>query len=261
MFSSETADLFGLGVLLGLALLLSAWLVWQLWRSPLSPLRTLLYALNYIIARVLWRAEIVGRFPIAANQGAVIVSNHRCPLDPSFIALLNKRVVYWMVAREYCEYPPFRKLLQLCGAIPVNRWGNDPAATKAAIRLAEAGELVGIFPEGRINTSERLLLPGRPGAALIALKARVPIVPCYIHGAPYDGTTLGCLLMPAHVTLKIGHPIDVTPYLHPADEREALEKLTRRLLTEIALLAGEKHYRPELIGRFNKNAARSNSNG
>ena len=34
-------------------------------------------------------------------------------------------------------------------------------------------------------------MPGRPGAALIALKARVPVVPCYIHDAPYDGTMLG----------------------------------------------------------------------
>ena len=39
------------------------------------------------------------------------------------------------------------------------------------------------------------------GAALIALKARAPVIPCYIHGAPYDDTALGCLLMPAAVRL------------------------------------------------------------
>lgn len=255
VLSPEVADLVGLGVLLGLVLLPVGWVVWQLWRSPLSPVRTLLYALNYLVARLLWRLEIEGHFPIPPGQGAVIVSNHRCPLDPSFIAVLNLRVVYWMVAREYCEYPPFHKLLELCGAIPVNRWGRDPAATKAAIRLAAEGELVGVFPEGRINTTERLLLPGHPGAALIALKARVPIVPCHIQGAPYDGTTLGCLLMPAHVKLKIGRLIDIAPYLGIADEREALQKLTRRLLTEIALLAGATNYQPELIGRFHNAAA------
>ena len=53
-----------------------------------------------------------------------------------------------------------------------------------AIRLCQAGELVGLFPEGRINGGVNPLLPGRPGVALIALNARVPVVPCYIKGIP-----------------------------------------------------------------------------
>ena len=94
------------------------------------------------------------------------------------------------------------------------------AAIRTAIRLVQQGELVGVFPEGRINTTGQLLLPGRPGAAMIALKARAPVVPCYIHGAPYDGTTLGCLLMPASVRLEIGPPIDLSAYFDRDDRRE-----------------------------------------
>jgi 1-acyl-sn-glycerol-3-phosphate acyltransferase len=124
------------------------------------------------------------------------------------------------------------------------------AAIRAAIRLVQRGELVGILPEGRINTTAQMLLPGRSGAAMIALKARAPIVPCYLHGAPYDGTTLGCLFTPATVRLEIGAPIDVSPYLDGSDPRHALKELTRHVLQEIARLGGQPDFEPQVSGRF-----------
>jgi 1-acyl-sn-glycerol-3-phosphate acyltransferase len=159
-----------------------------------------------------------------------------------------------MVAREYCEHPLLGPLLQVCRVIPVGRGGIDTAAVKAAIRLASQGELVGLFPEGRINTSQEVLLPGRPGAALIALKAHVPVVPCFIQGSPYDGTTLGCLLMPAHVRLSFGQPMDLSAFTQQAPDRQTLEDLTRCFLREIAKLGGSPDFQPQLAGRFYKPA-------
>ena len=141
-------------------------------RSPFTPAQSALYALNYVLTRVLWRTRIHGSFPIPPGQGAVVICNHRCPLDPSFMVLTTARVIHWMVAREYCEHPAFRRLLRTCEVIPVRRGAVDMAAIREAIRLVQQGELVALFPEGRINTTAQLLLPGRSGAALIALKAR-----------------------------------------------------------------------------------------
>ena len=252
MLSAEIRDFFALCALASVGLVLVGGIVLRLRRSPFSPAQSLLYALNYAVVRVLWRARISGSLAIPPRQGAVIICNHRCPLDPSFIAVTVLRVVHWMVAKEYCEDPALRWLLRTCGAIPVSRAGSDTAATKMAIRLAQNGELVGMFPEGRINTTDETLLPGRPGVAMIALKARVPVVPCYIHGAPYDGTTLGCLLMPASVKLIIGRPIDLTPYYDRDGEREVLEELTRLFMREVAALGGRPDFQPKLAGRFYK---------
>jgi 1-acyl-sn-glycerol-3-phosphate acyltransferase len=252
MLSVETADLLAICVFAILSLIVIGWIVAKLRRSPFTPAQSILYALNYVVSRVLWRARIEGTFPIPAGKGAIIVCNHRCPLDPSFIAVAVPRVVHWLVAREYCEHPAMGWFLRTAEVIPVGRGGTDTAATKAAIRLAAAGELVAIFPEGRINISPEILLPGRPGAALVALKARVPVVPCFIHGSPYDGTTLGCLFMPARVRLTFGKPIDLSEYYGHQGERETLEELTRRFLREIARLGGDPNFQPRLAGRFYK---------
>ena len=156
-----------------------------------------------------------------------------------------------MVAKEYCDNPVLSLMLSAVEAIPVSRGGIDTAATKVAIRHAREGGLVGILPEGRINVTDQLMLPGRPGAAMIALKARVPVIPCYVHGAPYDGTAWGCLLMPAKVTLTVGQPIDISEY-YGREDREVLEMLTLRFMREIANLAGHPEFQPRLAGRFYK---------
>jgi len=245
MISADFVEILAGGILGAMALAMAAWVVVQLRRSPYTPVQTFLYGLNYLIVRLVWRVEIRGRLSLPPGEGAVIVCNHRCPLDPSFIALIAGRVVHWMVAREYIEHRAFGWFLRTCEVIPVNRGGIDTAATKLAIRYAREGGLVGLFPEGRINVTDRLLLPGRAGAAMIALKARVPVVPCYVHGAPYDGTPLGCLWMPAKVRLTVGRPVDVSPYAGRED-RQGLKDLTKRILVEIARLAGQADFQPEL---------------
>ncbi len=154
-----------------------------------------------------------------------------------------------MVASEYWKFPVMGLVFRTLQAIPVGRRGVDTAATKAAIRLAGEGRLVGIFPEGRINMTDALLLPCRPGVALVALKARVPIVPVYIAGAPYNGSALGSFFMPAKVRVTIGQPIDLRPYFDRQRDKEVLAEITRRLLKEIARLAGQENFEPQLAGK------------
>ena len=231
---------------------LVAWVAIWIYRFPYRSIQKPLFAWSFLMARLLWRVRVGGRLPVPPGQGAVIVCNHHGPIDPSFIALAADRLVHWMVAREYTQHGVVGWFMRTCEVIPVSRGGIDTAATKQAIRYAQNGGLVGVFPEGRINTTDQTLLPGRPGAAMIALRARVPIIPCYATGSPNDGTTLGCLLMPAKVRLQVGRPIDVSPYYGREGEREVLEHLTRRLLSEMARLAGEPDFEPQLAGRFYK---------
>jgi len=252
MFSPAATSLLAIGVLAGLSLSAAGCAAVLLRRSPFTPVQSLLYAMNVVVARLLWGARISGRLPVAADRGAVIVCNHCSSIDPCFIALATTRVVHWMVAKEYWRLPGLGWFFRTCEAISVDRGGMDAAATKSAIRLAARGGLIGMFPEGRINTTGRVLLPGRPGAVLIALKARVPIVPCYVQGSPYDGTFWSPLLMRAAVRLTWGRPMDLSEFYGRRHDRGVLKGLTERVLAEIALLAGEADFRPELAGRSDK---------
>jgi 1-acyl-sn-glycerol-3-phosphate acyltransferase len=224
-----------------------AFVVW--WkRSPLTLKETLLWSGNYLIARLIWRTRIEGELPAQPGIGAVIVANHRSSVDPAFIQVCIRRVVYWMVAREYCEAPFIGALLRALQVIPVGRGGIDTAATKQAIRLAQEGGLVGMFPEGRINLTQQLLLPGRPGAALVALRARVPIIPAFIFDAPYNGTALGPIFMRSKVRVKIGQPIDLSPYFGREKEEGVLQEITKLAMRAMAALAGQPDFEPQLAG-------------
>jgi len=211
-----------------------------------------LYALNMFLCRTLWRVTTTGQLPVSDQQGAIVICNHRSSADPCFIEMTTQRVVHWLVAKEYYEHWAFRWLLRAAESIPVTRGGIDTLAVKTAIRIASQGGLVGLFPEGRLNATDRILLPGRPGAALIALKSRVPVIPCYIRGGPPARYVLEPLIRPARVEVIVGRPIDLSEFFGREDERGVLEELTRRFLREIAVLGGYLDFQPTLAGRFYK---------
>jgi 1-acyl-sn-glycerol-3-phosphate acyltransferase len=248
MNASGNISGYAIIALVCLALLLV--LIWR-WkrRSSYTFGQFFLYSVNKFFTRVRWRAQVDGSIDLPPDLGAILVSNHRAGIDPLLIQLATKRVVHWLVAREYVEHPMMGWAFRILQSIPVNRAGIDTAATKQAIRIAKNGGLVGMFPEGRINFTEDVLLPGRPGAALIALRARVPVIPCFVKDAPYDGTALGSFLMTGRAKVKIGQPIDISEFYDSESDREVQQALTKRFMSEIARLAGVENYEPKMAGK------------
>lgn len=250
MFSAAATHNLAIGVFVAAA----AAVVLLVWRdvrqTGFLPSQYPLYWFGYPLTRILWRAKVVGRMELPLGSGALIACNHGGPMDPTFVALACLRAVRWMVAREYFAVPVFGTMLKMTGAIPTRRGGIDTAAIKETIRSAKAGSIVGVLPEGKINITDQLLLPLRTGAALIALEARVPIVPCYIHDSPYDPRVFyRFFFMRSNTTITVGKPIDITPYLDRGDDHDVQEELTRRIGREIAALAGQPNYEPELVSR------------
>ena len=236
-------------VVLAMVILPLGWLVYQKFKTEYTWLQFALWLFAICWTRLMWRTTYTGRLPEETRSGAVVVCNHRSGVDPFFLQVLCKRLVHWMVAKEYCEHWAYGWFLRACGAIPVNRGGIDTAATKMAIRCAEEGGLVGMFPEGRVNMTETFLLPVRPGAVLVALRAGRPLLPCYIEGAPTRGTPLSSFFMPARVRVSFGELIDVKEYEDVEQNDELVREILTRVLREIARVAGQEDFEPEFAGR------------
>lgn len=231
------------------------WAAHELRKSPYTLPQGMLYFFNLLLCRILWRLQIHGRIDIPRDQGAILACNHRGSHDPVFTQLASDRVVSWFVAREYCEMPGVGHLLAIANTIPANRGGIDIKALRMAMRVTAKGGFVGMVPEGRINATDQLMLPGRPGVAMVALNSRVPVIPCFLANVPYDGTFWGCIFMPAKVHLTVGQPLDFSAYYGRAKEREVLVEVTTTIMKRIAELGGYPDFQPVMAGRDWKTSA------
>lgn len=106
-----------------------------------------------------------------------------------------------------------------------------------------------MLPEGRINKTDQLMNPVRPGAILVALKAHAPIIPCYIDGAPAGDKFWSPFLMRARTRVRYGQPIDLSPYYGQEKDAEVVRQLLIRSVRAIAELAGVPDFEPQVAGR------------
>jgi 1-acyl-sn-glycerol-3-phosphate acyltransferase len=200
-----TAAWIWLGCLLLISLVYAAGLFMK---SDYGPWEKCLYLPTYLLGRVLWRVHFTNQPPPQLSSGAILVANHRSSVDPFFVQLAARRRVHWMVAQEFCQHFLFGPLLRQLQVIPTRRAGTDTASTRRAIQITSQGRLVGMFPEGRINTTSQLLLPLRSGAALVSARSQSPLIPLLIEGSPYRSPQVWSpVFMPAHVRITFGNPI------------------------------------------------------
>jgi len=229
-----------------LVLLVTYWLT----RKPLTPIQWILYNISWAFSRILWRTRVSGPLPLADGEGALIIANHRSSIDPFIIQLAaGPQIVHWMVAQLYGPNTIISRMLRCWEIIPVYRGSTNAAPTKTAIRLARKGKLVGMFPEGTVNTTDDFMLPVRPGAILVAMKARVPILPCYIENAPYHKVAWRPLFIPAKARLIVGTPIDLSEHYGKEHDRDLVREITLQCAREIAALAQREDFEPSNAGR------------
>lgn len=132
-----------------------------------------------------WDLEVWGEEHIPTSGPAVIASNHIGNLDFVFLgfgAHRRHRLVRFMAMQEAFDHWLGGPLLRGMRHIPVDRRGDAAAAYVGAVRALEAGEIVGIHPEARINRS-LVPGPGKTGAARMAQETGAPLIPAAVWGS------------------------------------------------------------------------------
>lgn len=189
----------------------------------------------------------------------IVVANHTSFADGILLALVGRRLGRSLrlmatggVFRSGLVGPVVRRL----GFIPVRR-GTAAAAGSldAAATALEAGEAVGLFPEGRI-TRDPQHWPERSktGAVRLALRTGAPVVPVALVGAQQVVGTRGIVarllrntLLRPRVAVAVGAPIDVRRLAgvgagKPVDDatvRRVADEVMAALVAQVAELRGE----------------------
>ncbi|MBQ8148715.1 MAG: 1-acyl-sn-glycerol-3-phosphate acyltransferase [Lachnospiraceae bacterium] len=111
--------------------------------------------------------------------GALIVANHSSFLDPlTLIDAFWYRRLYFLAAEAVMSTKLKRFLMgKIC--ITIDRNISDIEAIRKAVSVLKEGQCLGMFPQGAIQ-QEQEVNSIKSGAILIAVQAKVPIVPVYI---------------------------------------------------------------------------------
>src|SRR5207244_679134 len=85
--------------------------------------------------------------------------------------------------------------------------GKDLSSTRTALRALSNGEVLGVFPEGRINEGDGML-PFHVGAAMMAIRTGAPVYPAAIEGSQHGKDMMHGLLHRHQAKLIFGPPVE-----------------------------------------------------
>lgn len=219
-------------------------------RPEIHGILRLLWWINVFYCWFWHRLEVVRMAPLPEHGPAILVANHTSGIDSTVLQAGCRRVLGFLIAREFYEHKLLNPICRILGCIPVRRDGHDQAAVRAALRALEEGRVVPVFPEGRITPqSGRTIGEGRPGAAFLVHHARVPVIPGYLWGTPATSDVWEGLLTSSRSHVIFGGPVDLSDLEHDGPpSRETLDAITERLMEAIRNLRTEAMARDESGG-------------
>lgn len=226
-----------LALLLGsIALLASPWLLRPKAgnRDEICGILRPLWWINQLYVGVMHHLTIENEAQLPRDGPAILIANHTCGIDHLILQAGTRRLLGFMVAQEFYDHRLYHPFCKMIGCIPVKRDGRDQSAIRAALRILKKGRVLPIFPEGKINASSgREFHEAKSGAAYIALRAKVTVIPAYIRGTPHTNQIGESLSTPSHAILRFGPPVDLSDLMDGGRDRENLEEVTARLMNAI----------------------------
>jgi 1-acyl-sn-glycerol-3-phosphate acyltransferase len=139
----------------------------------------------WILIHSIYRLEKANLERVPEEGAALIVCNHVSFVDALVISAACRRPIRFVMDHRIFKLPVLSFVFRTSRAIPIASAKEDPAMMERAFgevaRALEAGDLVAIFPEGRITDTGELH-PFRPGNKRILEATPVPVVPLALRG-------------------------------------------------------------------------------
>jgi 1-acyl-sn-glycerol-3-phosphate acyltransferase len=194
------------------------------------------------LARTLTKFQVIGRENLPEEGSVLLTTNHRSRLDtPLLLAITDRTDLVGIVAKKYQKKPFFRWILGKVGTMVwMDRQRTDFSALRDALDHLRSGAIVGVAPEGTRSRENRGLLEGKQGAALLAARANVPIVPVGILGSDRINEHWLMLRRPP-VTIKVGKPYTL-PEMDRDNRQAWLARNTDEIMCRIAALLPPEYW-------------------
>ncbi len=186
--------------------------------------------LIWLVAKVLWRISFEGLENVPRTGPFVLAPVHRSFVDFGLVSAVTRRRMGYMGKESLWKSKAFGAFITMLGAYPVNRGAPDREALRRTLDILEKGEPLVLFPEGTRRTGP-VIEHLHEGAAFVASRAGVPLVPVGIGGSEQGLPKGKRLPRPVKIHVIVGEPILPPPIAegarHPS--RRAVKELTVQL--------------------------------
>jgi 1-acyl-sn-glycerol-3-phosphate acyltransferase len=194
--------------------------------------------------RLIARLELINFDAVPRSGGAIVVSNHLGRLDAMLGVLLlgsvGRNDLIVMVAEKYQQYAIWRWFARQLNGIWLNRFEVDLRAMRQVHKRLRQGEMLAMAPEGTRSETEAMAA-GKPGAAFLAYKTGLPLVPVGLTGTEDRGVkTRLKRLRRLDITIRIGEPF-ILPPMSGNDRDAYLHEQTEEIMCRIAALLPPKY--------------------
>ena len=220
----------------------------EVWRPELTRLPRLHLARRWfrgfarglcrLVITICTKQTIEGLENFPRRGPALLVINHLGDTDAPLLVGSVPASLDALGKVELYDFPVLGKLMDWYGIIWLHRGQADRRAMRAALDGLAEGRIIVIAPEGRYSLIGGLE-EGNQGAAYLAYKADVPILPVVVIDTE-NAHVYGHLkrLRRAPVTLKVGKPFRLS---QQADRRETVRAGTRQIMDSLAKLLPEAY--------------------
>ncbi len=173
--------------------------------------------LVWLLIHTIYRVRVTGMDNIPDQGPVIVASNHVSFVDPLILGGMIRRPVNFVMYHRIYNIPVLRFIFKTGKAIPIAGKSENPEILEKAYRLIhgvlEAGDVLGIFPEGRI-TADGEIQPFKSGVEKVVSEQPVAVVPvalCNLWGSLFSRRDPLHKRRPyklwARIEMRVGAPI------------------------------------------------------